>query len=101
MAAIWIVFGHSAVISNMKSGQRISGIRTRDPRLPCRNADHCTTTSPTHYVDKTWNVAVVEKKRLNLMKMRYLRSVWRVMLLDRVRNQEVRRRTVVTGELAG
>ena len=29
----------------MKSGLRISGIRTRDPRLPCSNADHCTTAS--------------------------------------------------------
>ena len=39
MAAIWVVFGHSAVISNI-GGQRISRIRTRDPRLPRPKADY-------------------------------------------------------------
>ena len=34
----------------MKSGQRILGDRTQDPRLSCPNADHCTTASP-YYID--------------------------------------------------
>ena len=45
-------------------------------------------------------MAVAEKKRLNVMEMRYLRSMCRVTRIDRVRN-EVQRRTGVTRELAG
>ena len=42
-----------------------------------------------------WSMAVAEKKRLNLMKMRCLRNVCRVTCTDKVRNEELQRRTSV------
>ena len=46
-------------------------------------------------------MAVEEIKRSNGMKMKCLRSIFGVTLMDRVRNKEVRRRTDVTRVLAG
>ena len=43
---------------------------------------------------------VAEKRRLNVMEMRCLRSMCGVTRRDRVRNEEVRRRTGVGQELA-
>ena len=53
------------------------------------------------YEAETWSIAVAEKKRLNVIKMRCLSSVCRVTRMDRVRNEEVRRRASVAKELAG
>ncbi len=43
---------------------------------------------------ETWNMVAAER-RMNLMKMRCLRSMCRVTRMDRVRNEEVRKRTGV------
>ena len=45
-------------------------------------------------------MSVAEKKRLNVMAMRCLRSMCGVTCMDRVKSDEVRRRTGVTRELA-
>ena len=45
MVAIWVVFGHLAVISNNEKWPVDIGDQTQDPRLSCPNADHCTTAS--------------------------------------------------------
>ncbi len=47
------------------------------------------------YGAETWNMGVAERKRLNVMEMRYLRSMCGVTRMDRVRNEEVRRRSGV------
>ncbi len=47
------------------------------------------------YGAETWNMGAAERKRLNVMKMRCLRSMCGVTQMDRVRNEEVRRRTEV------
>ncbi len=52
------------------------------------------------YRAEKWNVAEAEKRRLNIMEMRYLRSMCAVTRNDRARNDEVRRRTKVVRELA-
>ena len=53
------------------------------------------------YGAETWNMGVADKKRLNVMEMRCLRSMCGVTRMDRVRNEEVRRRTGVVRDLAG
>ena len=45
MAAIWVVFGHSAVIPKKEKWPADIGDQTRDPKFACPNADHCTTAS--------------------------------------------------------
>ncbi len=52
------------------------------------------------YGAETWNMGAAERKRLNVMEMRYLRSMCGVTLMDQVRNDEVQRRTGVVKELA-
>ncbi len=52
------------------------------------------------YGVETWNMGAEERKRLNVMEMRCLRSMCGVARMDRVRNEEVRRRTGVVKELA-
>ncbi len=52
------------------------------------------------YGDETWNMGAAERKRLNVMEMRCLRSMCRVTRMDQMRNEEVRRRTSVVEELA-
>ena len=47
------------------------------------------------------NMAVAEKKRLDVMQMRCLRSMCGVTHMDQVRNEEVQRRTGVMIELVG
>ncbi len=47
------------------------------------------------YVAETWNVGTAERRRLNVMEMRCLRSMHGVIQIDRVRSDEVRRRTGV------
>ena len=41
----------------------------------------------TLYGTETWSMAVAEKKQLNIMDMRCLRSMCGIMLIDRVRNE--------------
>ncbi len=45
-------------------------------------------------------MGAAERRRLNVMEMRCLRSICLVTRMDRVRNEEVRRRTGVVNELA-
>ncbi len=52
------------------------------------------------YGAETWNVGAVEMKRLNVWELRYLRSMCGVTLMNRVRNDEMSRRTVVLKQLA-
>ncbi len=54
----------------------------------------------TLYGTETWNTGAVERRRLNVMEMRCLRSICGVTRMDRVRNDEVRRRTGAVKELA-
>ncbi len=53
----------------------------------------------TLYGAETWNVGTAER-RMNVMEMRCLRSMFGITQMDRVRNNEVRRRTGVVRELA-
>ena len=52
------------------------------------------------YGAETWNMGAAERRRLNVMEMRCLRSMCGVTRMDRMRNEEVRRRTGVGRELA-
>jgi len=52
------------------------------------------------YGAETWKVGAAERRRLNVMEMRCLRSMCGVTRIDRVRNEEMRRRTGVVRELA-
>ena len=52
------------------------------------------------YGAETWGLRVAEKRRLNVLEMKCLRSMSGVTRLDRIRNEEVRRRTGVVSELA-
>ncbi|KAK7882210.1 hypothetical protein WMY93_028384 [Mugilogobius chulae] len=52
------------------------------------------------YGAETWSLKVAEKRKLNVMEMKCLRSMCGVTRMDRVRNEEVRRRTGVVRELA-
>ncbi len=52
------------------------------------------------YGAETWNMGAAERKRVNVMAMRFLRSMCGVIRMDRVKNEEVRRRTGVVKELA-
>ncbi len=45
------------------------------------------------YGAETWNMGAAERKRLNVMEMRCLRNMCGVTRMERVRNEEVRRRT--------
>ncbi len=47
------------------------------------------------YGAEPWNMGEAERKRLNVMEMRCLRSMCGVTRMDLVRNEEVRRRTEV------
>ncbi len=52
------------------------------------------------YGAETWNMGAAERRRLNVMEMRCLRSMCGVTLMDWVRNDLVQRRTGVVRELA-
>ena len=54
----------------MKSGQRISGNQTPDPRLSCLNADHYTTASTKKGKTFTWEVLAVSGESLSLCQCR-------------------------------
>ena len=53
------------------------------------------------YGAETWNMSVKDRRKLNVMEMRCLRSMCGVTRRDRIRNEEIRRRTGVTRELSG
>ena len=52
------------------------------------------------YGAETWSMGAAEK-RLNVAEMKCLRGMCGVTRMDRIRNEEVRRRTGVTRELLG
>ncbi len=47
---------------------------------------------------ETWNMGAAERKRLNVEELRHLRSMCGV-IMNQVRNEEMRRRTAVVREL--
>ncbi len=49
---------------------------------------------------KTWNMRAAERRRLNVMEMRCLRSMCGVTRMNRMRNDEAGRRIGVVKELA-
>ncbi len=49
---------------------------------------------------ETWNMGATEKKRLNIEALRCLKSMCGITLINRVKNEELRSRTVVVRELA-
>ncbi len=51
------------------------------------------------YGAETWNMGAAERKRLNVMETRCLRSMCGVTRMDRVRNEVVRRSKGVVKEL--
>jgi hypothetical protein len=53
------------------------------------------------YGSETWGLRVAERRQLNVLEMKCLRSMAGVTLWDRRRNEEVRRTTGVVKELAG
>ena len=53
------------------------------------------------YGSQLWGLKLQKRDRLNVFKMRCLRSMCGVTRLDRIRNDEVRRRTGVVKELTG
>ena len=53
------------------------------------------------YGAETWSMGTAEKRRLNVLEMRCLRSMCGVTRRDRIRNEEIRRRTGVPRGLAG
>ena len=53
------------------------------------------------YGAETWSMSVADKKRVNVAEMKCLRGMCGVTRMDRIRNEEVRRRTGVEKELAG
>ena len=52
------------------------------------------------YGSESWGMKVTERQKLNVFEMKCLRSMTGVSRLDRVRNEVVRSRTGVRGELA-
>ncbi len=52
------------------------------------------------YGAEAWSMGAVERKRLNVMEMKCLRSMCGVTQMDRMRNEEVQRRREVVKELA-
>ena len=53
------------------------------------------------YGAETWNMSVKDRRRLNVVEMRCLRNMCGVTRRDRIRNEEIRRRTGVMRDLAG
>ena len=52
------------------------------------------------YGSETWGMKVVERRRMNVFDMRCLRYMAGVTVMDRVRNEEIRRRVGVEKDLA-
>ncbi len=52
------------------------------------------------YGAETWNMGAAERRRLNLIEMRCLINMCRATRMERVRNDEVRKRKGVVKELA-
>ncbi len=52
------------------------------------------------YMAETWNVRESERNRLDVFEMRCLRSMVGVTKMDRVRNEEVRRRTGIVMKMS-
>ena len=52
------------------------------------------------YGSESWGMKVTERQKLNMFELKCVRSMTGVSLLDRVRNEVVRARTVVWRELA-
>ena len=52
------------------------------------------------YVAEAWGMRSAERRKVNVLEMKYLRSLVGVSRMDRVRNEEVRRRAGIERELA-
>ena len=52
------------------------------------------------YEAEAWGMRNVERWKVNVLEMKCLRSFFGVSRMDRVRNEEVRRRAGIEGELA-
>ena len=52
------------------------------------------------YGAEAWGMRSAERRNVNLLEMKYLRSLVGVSLMDRVRNEELRRRARIERELA-
>ena len=52
------------------------------------------------YGAETWGMRSAERRKVNLLKMKCLRSLVGVSRTDRIRNEEVRRRAGIERELA-
>ena len=52
------------------------------------------------YMAEAWGKSSAERRKVNVVEMKYLRSLIRVSRMDRVRNEEVRRRARIERELA-
>ncbi len=50
---------------------------------------------------ETWNMGAVDWRRLNVMEMRYLKSICGITQMDCMRNEKVQQRTRVARQLAG
>ena len=53
------------------------------------------------YWTETWGLNAREKRRLNVMEMKCLRSICGVTVRDRIRNEEIMRRVGVQVDLLG
>ena len=52
------------------------------------------------YAAEAWGMRSAERRKVNVLEMKCLRSLVRVSLMDRVRNEEVRNRAAIERELA-
>ena len=52
------------------------------------------------YGAESWGMRNAERREVNVLEMKCLRNLVRVSRMDRVRNEEVRRRSVIEMELA-
>ncbi len=67
--------------------------------MPRKSYDGIMVSTTLHGIESS-NMGAVERKRLNVQELRYLKSIYREKLIHRVRNKEMRSRTVFVKELA-
>ena len=95
------------VISRVNEGAKVSGAmnriwRVRSLGVNVKRMMYESIVVPTVlYGAETWGLNVREKRRLNVMEMKCLRSICGVTIRDRIRNEEIRRRVGVQNDLAG
>ena len=95
------------VISRVNEGAKVSGAmnriwRVRSLGVNVKRMMYERIVVPTVlYGAETWGLNVREKRRLNVMEMKCLRSICGVTIRDRIRNEEIRRRVGVQNDLSG